>query len=93
MASAVETLIRSAVGKGVETLAAHNRRRLPQPTTPHPFLSGEGWLVGLVIDAVAETTDLVILNAGDIAEEPVACVHLPHRIPPGFHGAWIGRAS
>ena len=50
---------------------------------------GQGWLVGLVIDANAETTDLMILDAEDIAAEPVACVHLPHRIPPGFHGNWI----
>ena len=40
MASPVETLIRSAVGKGVEVLAEHNRKRLRQPTAPHPFLSG-----------------------------------------------------
>ena len=40
MASSVETLIRSAVAKGVEALATHNRKGLPQPTAPHPFLSG-----------------------------------------------------
>ena len=39
MGSQVETLIRSTVTKGVEALAAFNRRRLPQPTD-HPFLSG-----------------------------------------------------
>ena len=21
--------------------------------------------------------------------EPVASIHLPHRIPPGFHGNWV----
>ena len=40
MASAVESLIRSGVGKGVQALAGFNRRRLPQPTAPHPYLSG-----------------------------------------------------
>jgi carotenoid cleavage dioxygenase len=49
----------------------------------------EGWLVGLVIDAAAETTDLVILNAQDFEGEPVARIHLPHRAPPGFHGNWL----
>jgi carotenoid cleavage dioxygenase len=49
----------------------------------------EGWLVGLVIDAVADTTDLVILDAQDVAGDPVARVHLPHRAPPGFHGNWL----
>jgi len=49
----------------------------------------EGWLIGLVIDAAAETTDLVILDAQDFAAEPLAQIHLPHRAPPGFHGNWI----
>ncbi len=36
----VETAIRSAVGKGIELLADYNRKRLPMPAAPHPFLSG-----------------------------------------------------
>ncbi len=40
MASAVETLIRSGVGAGVQALAGFNRRRLPRPKGPHPYLSG-----------------------------------------------------
>lgn len=50
---------------------------------------GEGWLMGLVIDVAADTTDLVILDAADITAPAFATVHLPHRIPPGFHGNWI----
>ena len=49
----------------------------------------EGWLVGLVIDLARETTDLVILDAADFEGPPVASIHLPHRVPPGFHGNWI----
>jgi carotenoid cleavage dioxygenase len=33
--------------------------------------------------------DLVILAAQDFTGEPVARVHLPARIPLGFHGSWI----
>lgn len=40
MASAMESLIRSSVTKGVEALAAFNRKRLPAADGPHPFLSG-----------------------------------------------------
>ena len=40
MASPVETLVRSVVNKGVEVLSEHNRKRLPPPIAPHPFLSG-----------------------------------------------------
>jgi Retinal pigment epithelial membrane protein len=33
--------------------------------------------------------DLVILAAQDFTSQPVARVHLPARIPIGFHGSWI----
>jgi 8'-apo-carotenoid 13,14-cleaving dioxygenase len=50
---------------------------------------GDGWVMGYVIDATNETTDLVILDASNIAAPPVASIHIPHRIPPGFHGNWL----
>lgn len=49
----------------------------------------EGWLLGLVIDRAADTTDLVVLDARRFEQPPVARVHLPHRVPPGFHGNWF----
>ena len=58
---------------------------------PEAAGSGEdqGWLIGLVIDTQSDTTDLVILDARSFEAPPVATVHLPHRIPPGFHGNWF----
>ncbi|MEQ1510338.1 MAG: carotenoid oxygenase family protein [Sphingopyxis sp.] len=50
----------------------------------------EGWLMGYVIDANNETTDLVIINAQDFSGPPQAIITIPHRIPPGFHGNWVG---
>lgn len=52
---------------------------------------GHGWMVGFVVDMATETTDLVILDAQRFAEAPVARIHLPHRVPPGFHGNWISK--
>ncbi len=49
----------------------------------------QGWLIGLVIDTAADTTALVILDAQAFTAAPVATVHLPHRVPPGFHGNWF----
>ncbi len=49
----------------------------------------EGWLIGLVIDAEAETTDLVILDAHDFEGPARASIRIPHRVPPGFHGNWV----
>lgn len=54
---------------------------------------GEGWMIGYVIDPGSETTELVILDAADMAAEPVARVHIPHRVPPGFHGNWLPDAT
>jgi carotenoid cleavage dioxygenase len=60
------------------------------PETPDAP-EGHGWLVGLVIDMASDTTDLVILDARRFEDAPVASIRLPHRVPPGFHGNWIGR--
>ncbi len=49
----------------------------------------DGWYMGLVVDADADTTDLVLLDASAFTAPPVATIHLPHRIPPGFHGNWV----
>lgn len=48
---------------------------------------GEGWLVGYVIDRASQTTHLAILDAETLAD--VARVHIPHIVPPGFHGNWM----
>jgi carotenoid cleavage oxygenase len=47
----------------------------------------EGVLMGFVHDDQADRTDLVLLDAGTL--EDVARVHIPARIPYGFHGNWI----
>ncbi|NIJ07570.1 carotenoid cleavage dioxygenase [Sphingomonas vulcanisoli] len=49
----------------------------------------DGWLIGLVIDAGGATTTLEIINARAIEAAPVASIRLPHRVPPGIHGAWL----
>lgn len=49
----------------------------------------DGWLMGYVYDATRDTSDLVVLDALDVTGAPVATVHLPRRVPFGFHGSWI----
>jgi carotenoid cleavage dioxygenase len=53
----------------------------------------EGWLFGFVIDEAAKTTDLVILDARNFEGQPQAIVHIPHIVPPGFHGNWLPDAG
>lgn len=50
---------------------------------------GDGWLLSYVFDKATNRTDLVVLDANDVAAEPVATVHLPVRVPFGFHGSWM----
>ena len=49
----------------------------------------DGWVLVCVNDRVGSPAELVILNANDIEEKPVARIHLPQRVPDGFHGAWV----
>lgn len=53
----------------------------------------DGWLLSLVYDANRGASDLVILNAQDVTGPPQAVVHLPYRVPHGFHGNWISAAE
>jgi carotenoid cleavage dioxygenase-like enzyme len=52
-----------------------------------------GWLLSYVYDRTEDRSDLVILDARDVAGEPVAVVSLPRRVPYGFHGSWIADAA
>ncbi|MBF6211176.1 carotenoid oxygenase family protein [Nocardia puris] len=47
----------------------------------------DGVLMGLVYDFATDTSALAILDASSLEE--LARVHLPHRIPAGFHGNWV----
>ena len=49
----------------------------------------EGYVLTFVYDPATNTSDLVILDAQNFAKGPVARVHLPVRVPYGFHGSWI----
>lgn len=50
---------------------------------------GPGWLMTYVYDAATDRSDLVVLDAGHLAAPPVATIHLPRRVPTGFHGNWL----
>lgn len=49
----------------------------------------EGWLLTYVYDGTRDASDLVILDATDVAADPVAVISLPQRVPFGFHGSWV----
>jgi carotenoid cleavage dioxygenase-like enzyme len=47
-----------------------------------------GFVLSLVFDPGRDASDLVVLHAQDFTGDPVAVVHLPVRVPYGFHGNW-----
>jgi carotenoid cleavage dioxygenase len=49
----------------------------------------DGWIMTVVYDAAEDRSDVVILDAQDIAADPVATIQLPARVPVGFHGNWV----
>ncbi len=49
---------------------------------------GEGFLLAVVYRKEENRSDLLILDAENIEDKPLATVKLPHRVPYGFHGNW-----
>lgn len=49
----------------------------------------QGWLLTFVYDQGTDTSELIVVNAQDMATEPVARILMPQRVPYGFHGIWI----
>jgi carotenoid cleavage dioxygenase len=52
----------------------------------------EGFVLSLVYDVEREASDLLVLHAQDFTGDPAAVVHLPVRVPYGFHGNWCADA-
>ena len=49
---------------------------------------GEGYLLSVVTSFETRTSSLFIFNALNVAQGPLAKVHLSHCVPAGFHGTW-----
>lgn len=52
-----------------------------------------GWLPGLVPDEHSDTSVRVVLDAAEFSAARLARVHLPHSVPPDFHGNWVSTAE
>jgi carotenoid cleavage dioxygenase-like enzyme len=50
---------------------------------------GDGYVIALVYRAETDTSELLILNAEDIAGEPAAVLKMPRRVPAGTHGNFV----
>jgi carotenoid cleavage dioxygenase-like enzyme len=81
---------------------ATGRREVWDPgTTRHAgewlFIPGDdaddaddaGWLLTYLHDEARGRSELVVVDATDVARGPVARVALPQRVPYGFHATWV----
>ncbi len=59
----------------------------------NPANEDDGWLLTFVLDETTDTSYLAVLDASDLTADPVAEIHVPRRIPTGFHGSWIPDAT
>ncbi len=66
------------------------RARTCSPPIPAERAEDDGWLLNVVYDDDRDASDLVVLDAHDIAAGPIATVQLPRRVPFGFHANWFG---
>jgi carotenoid cleavage dioxygenase-like enzyme len=49
----------------------------------------DGWLLTITTRRDRSASQLLVLDATDVAGRPVATVTLPRGVPAGFHGSWI----
>ncbi|MDS3860613.1 carotenoid oxygenase family protein [Thermosynechococcaceae cyanobacterium BACA0444] len=65
---------------------------VPDPTRINPEDSASqetaGWLLVLTYEASRQKSDLVILDAANVSQGPLARLHLKHHIPYGLHGTF-----
>ena len=55
----------------------------------HDAAEGDGFLLTIVYDHTSDSSDLYILDAMHIDQDPHAILRLPQKVPFGFHGNWI----
>ena len=88
-----EGLVKYDLQTGSSTFHSAGPGRFPGEGVfvPDPDGAGEddGWVLSVVYDASTECSDVIVVDARDFDAPPVATVHLPVRVPFGFHGSWL----
>jgi 8'-apo-carotenoid 13,14-cleaving dioxygenase len=90
-------LFKQDLKKGTKQVHDFGAGRVPGEFVFVPKASAQeedaGWLMGYVVNTLNDSSDFVILDAQRFEGPAQAVVHLPHRIPPGFHGNWIAEEA
>jgi all-trans-8'-apo-beta-carotenal 15,15'-oxygenase len=57
---------------------------------PGSTAEDDGWVLCLTYNAARQCSDLIILDAQQIATGPIARLKLRHHVPYGLHGSFVG---
>ncbi|MCW2884231.1 MAG: carotenoid cleavage dioxygenase [Streptosporangiaceae bacterium] len=86
-----DTILKHDLVRGTTTTRSFGKGREAGEFVLEPNEPGaaedDGALMGFVYDAATGRSDLMLLDAGSL--ETVASIHLPVRVPHGFHGNWV----
>lgn len=56
---------------------------------PGATVEDDGWLITFVHDENEQQSELVVFDAQNLTDAPVARVMIPQRVPYGFHAIWV----
>jgi carotenoid cleavage dioxygenase len=59
---------------------------------PDGAAEDDGWVLTFAHDRADGSTELLVLDAAHLDDEPVARVAMPRRVPLGFHAGWFPEA-
>ncbi|MFF3332497.1 carotenoid oxygenase family protein [Streptomyces sp. NPDC002888] len=62
---------------------------VPSDATDPRAAEDDGYAIAYVHNPDRGASDLLILAAQDFTSAPLARIHLPGRVPLGFHGSWV----
>lgn len=88
-----DTLARiDAAGGGRDQFDAGEGAYLGEPVFVPRGDAGDddGWLLSMKWDSRRNESALLVMDAAHLADGPVATIHMPARVPGGFHCHWRG---
>ncbi|MCW5624619.1 MAG: carotenoid oxygenase family protein [Burkholderiales bacterium] len=91
-AATFNTLVRFDTATGTDARHDFGNRIIGEGAfVPRPGADGEddGYIALFVYDPARNGSTFELLNARDVAAEPVVVLQLPQRVPQGLHGNWI----
>ena len=56
---------------------------------PNHKAGDDGYVLVYVYSRAEQSSELVVLDAKQFTDEPLARIHMPQRVPYGLHGSWI----